>query len=77
MILCAWARSWGQGRLPPVLPSVLFLFLSICCPLCLVMLSAGVTWEDFLEEEALLHTQLPQTLPVPPLLFFFFFNSIF
>ena len=39
------------------------------------MLSAGVTREDFLEEEALLHTQLPQTLPVLPLPFFF--NSIF
>ena len=34
------------------------------------MLSTGVTPEDFLEEEALLHTQLPQTLPVLPLLFF-------
>ena len=35
------------------------------------MLSAGVTQEGFLEEEALLHTQLLQTLPVLPMLFFF------
>ena len=34
------------------------------------MLSAGVTQEGFLEEEALLHTQLLQTLPVLPMLFF-------
>ena len=39
------------------------------------MLSAGVTQEGFLEEEALLHTQLLQTLPVLPMLFFFY--SIF
>ena len=75
MILCSWARSWGQGRRPPILPSVLFLFLSVCCPLCLVMLSAGETQDGFLEEEALLHTQLLWTLPVLPLLFFFYENK--
>ena len=66
MRLCSWARSWGQGRLSPILLSVSFLFLSVCSPLHWMMLRAGVAQEDFLEEGALLHSQLPQTLPVPP-----------